>query len=456
MRNGYRMRLVRQKPSVVSFLRFMVHSMPRLISASRLWGITKSFWFLPSALGFLGLFLAATTIWIDRSYSDLIPIIQNLGAVTTRSVLQTIATATITVISLTYSITLVVFTLAAGNIGPRLLTRFRESTLTRLSIGIFCCAFLFTISVLSFVGDEHTPRFSAMVAFFLAILTVYALIVYVHHVSSQVLVDNEVAKAAAETQAAVMNFLGEKQRQEGVGQQVPMPEPSCVIRAKETGYVRMVDTEAMLEAARKHDCFIIVKVATGDFLIEGLPIALIYGGGDPEAEQAVACDGVIIGQSRLPDADVSFSIHLLNEIALRALSPGVNDSYTAMTCIDNLSATLSQLLRRKPPSKVRCDSEGQPRVHVEFLNINNILDNTLRPLRVCSRGNILVTERLLRAIKNMSELCLPEYKDLLGLHRQLIVEDAKATITNADDLEYIMTPIIPHEKEEQLIDCRSP
>ncbi len=423
--------------------------MPRALSASRLREITKSFWFLPSALGFLGLLLAATTIWVDRTYSDFLPLIQELGAVTTRAVLETIATATITVISLTYSITLVVFTLAAGNIGPRLLTRFRESTLTRLSIGAFCCTFLFTITVLGFVGDEHTPRLSATVAFFLVIVSVYILIIYVHHVSSQVLVDNEVANTAAEMHAAVASFLSDKQRKKGNGRHVPTPEPSRVVCSRNTGYVRMVDTQSMLDAARKQDCFIILKVAPGDFLVEGLPIAVIHGRRGSEVEEIIACDGVVMGPSRLPDADISFSIHLLNEIALRALSPGMNDSYTAITCIDNLSATLSQMLRQEPPSKVVCDNDGQPRLYADLLNINTILDNTLRPLRISARGNILVTQRLLHAVNDMLELALTEYEGFIRFHRHLIIEDAKKYISNADDFKYVTEATFAPEKEEQ-------
>ncbi|MBT3071500.1 DUF2254 domain-containing protein [Rhodomicrobium sp. Az07] len=405
---------------------------------------------MPSALGLLGLLLAATTIWLDRTYSGLIPFVQDLGPVTTRSVLQTIATATITIISLTYSITLVVFTLAAGNIGPRLLTRFRESTLTRFSIGVFCCTFLFTISTLSFVGDDYTPRLSAFVAFLLGIITVYVLILYVQHVSSQVLVDNEVAEVSAEMHAAVEGFLDERDRQQD-REPPPLPaEPPTTVHATKTGYVRRLEVESMVDAARKHDCFIFLKVAPGDFLIEGLPVALVHGRGAPEVRECIARDGVIVGRSRSPDADVSFLIHLLNEIALRALSPGVNDSYTAITCIDNLSATLAELLRHKPPSKIHCDSDGNPRLYSETLNIKTVMDNTLRPLRVSARGNILVTRSLLRALNNANELCLPEYHHLVRFHIRLIIEDAKKYISQRDDLDYIMLGVAAPSKEEQL------
>ncbi len=414
--------------------------MARAVSATRLWAITKSFWFLPSALGLLGLALAGAAIWIDRTYSDIIPFIQSLGAVTTRSLLQTIATATITVISLTYSITLVVFTLAAGNIGPRLLTRFRESTLTRLSIGVFCCTFLFAITVLGFVGDEHTPRFSAFVAFVLAIISVYVLIVYVHHVSSQVLVDNEVAKAAEEMHDAVARLLDESRRQEcAKGTQMPTPGPARTVCARKAGYVRMVETEPMLDAAQSQDCFILLKVVPGDFVVEGIPIAIIFGYCGDEVEETVASDGIIIGPSRLPDADVSFLIHLLIEIALRALSPGINNSYTAISCIDNLSATLSQLLRSKPPPKVRYDREGEPRLHFDIVNVDAILNTTLRPLRISARGNLLVTRRLLHALNDMSRLCLPEYENALRIHTGLLVEDAEKYISNPNDFKFFVS-----------------
>ncbi|MGB9206038.1 MAG: DUF2254 domain-containing protein [Terriglobales bacterium] len=411
----------------------------RVPSAARIWAVTKSFWFLPSVLGLLGLVLAGVTIWVDRTYSDVVPFFQSLGAVTTRSVLQTIATASITVISLTYSITLVVFTLAAGNIGPRLLTRFRESTQTRLSIGVFCCTFLFAITVLSFVGDEHTPRLSAMIAFLLAIISVYVLIIYVQHVSSQVLVDNEVAKAAARVHAAVSALIREgKLENRGKHRQIPTPKPEWPVRAQKTGYVRSVETDSLLDSAKEHDCFIRVKVEPGDFVIEGIPIAVVYGCERRDIEDAVVCDGIVVGPSRQPDADVSFLIHLLIEIALRALSPGMNDSYTAVSCVDNLSATLAQLLRHEAPSAIHCDDDGQPRLYFEILNVRDTLNKTLRPLRISSRGNLLVTLRLLHALRDMAELALPKYQEFLRLHAELIVTDAKEYVSNPRDREDVL------------------
>ncbi len=402
----------------------------------RILQIFKSFWFLPSLLGLVGLLLAGATVWVDRTFSAVVPIFNRLRPVTTRAVLETIATASITVISLTYSITLVVFTLAAGNIGPRLLTRFRESIFTRLSIGVFCCTFLFAITVLNFVGDNNTPRLSALIAFILSIVSVYVLIVYVHHVSSQVLVDNEVAASAGRAQAAIEDMLSHDNgtRDEDT-QRVPDRAPEWTVRARQTGYVRRVDTETLIDAASENGCFIRVNVAPGDFVIKGIPIASVKGDTDQEIAETIVCDGILVGESRMPDNDLSFLIHLIVEIAIRALSPGINDSYTAISCVDNLSATLSQLLQSKAPPPIYLDADGEPRLYFEAIDITDVLEKTLRPLRINARGNLIVTLRLLQALQNMIYLSLPQYRQALLMHAELIMIDAEKSISNEKDLE---------------------
>jgi uncharacterized membrane protein len=399
---------------------------------------SRSFWFLPSVLGLLGIIIASMTIYLDRRYETELPLLSTLGAVTTRSVLETIATASITVISLTFSLTLVVFTLAAGNIAPRLLTRFRESMFTRISIGVFCCCFLFSISVLAFIGEESPPKISAIVGFLFAIMIILVLIGYVNHVSIEVLVDNEVADAVMRARSAIDDIMqSEGDNSHRNGHEVPSLEPSWRVASRQTGYVLHVDPQPMISAAQMHDCALRVLVAPGDFIIEGISIAVVSGSPDEEIERAVACDAILIGPSRQPDHDVGFLIHLVVEIALRALSPGVNDAYTAVSCIDNLSAVLSQLMQGHTPSLVHCDDKGVPRVHFEPLNVPDMLQKTLVPLRVSARGNIIVTLRLLQALQHMAELALPLYRDHVRHHAEMVLADAEVHVTNASDLDVI-------------------
>ena len=109
-----------------------------------------------------------------------------------------------------------------------------------------------------------------------------------------------------------------------------------------------------------------------------------------------------------------------------------------MSCVDNLSATLAQLLRHEAPSAIHCDDDGQPRLYFEILNVQDTLDKTMRPLRISSRGNLLVTLRLLHALRDMAELALPKYQDFLRVHAELIVTDAKDYVSNPRDREDVL------------------
>ncbi len=394
----------------------------------------QSFWFLPSLMGVAGLLLAAITLWIDGRLQTF-PFLQSMGPVTTRSMLQTIATASITVISLTYSLTLVVFTLAAGNIAPRLLARFRESPLTRISIGVFCATFLFSITILNFVGDARTPKISALTAFALAIVSVYVLIVYVHHVSSQVLVDNEVAQSVSRADAAIRRLIEENGEQNGrTAPELPRRKPEWQVCATMSGYVRSVQAGAIVEAARRHDVFVDLKVAPGDFVIQDLPVATVMGLKSRELSDAIVRDGLVIGPTRSPDDDAGFLIHLVIEIAIRALSPGVNDTYTAVSCVDNLSAVLCTLLKGEPPAATHCDPDGVPRLHYEQISVPDILEKALRPLRISARGNLVVTLRLMQALQHMAVLSRSGYRNLIRFHADMIMADASDAMPNAHDL----------------------
>lgn len=406
--------------------------MPRSRFLVKLRWIAQYFWFLPSVLGLAGLALAAFTIWLDRTEPGLLPFLSNIGPVTSRSVLETTATAVVTIISLTYSLTLVVFTLATGNIAPRLMARFRESTLTRLSIGMFSSTFLFAITVLVFVGDESAPRLSAVTALVLAIASVYVLILYVNHVSSQVIVDNEIALASNRAHAAIEDLIEEEGGKEDREHDIPRDRPKWILHAPESGYVREVDALTLVEIASGSNCFIDLRIAPGDFLVEGIAIAEIYGSCPEDSAEAIL-NALIVGPSRMPEGDPGFLIHLVIEIALRALSPGVNDSYTAISCIDNLSAIFAKMLQGETPPAIHLDKAGTPRLHFEAMSVEDILEKSLRPLRISSRNNLPVTLRLLLALQHMAQFCLPQYRGLVRMHADMVIADARDHVTNAQD-----------------------
>ncbi|MBC8049782.1 MAG: DUF2254 domain-containing protein [Chitinophagales bacterium] len=403
----------------------------------------KSFWFIPAALGLAGFGLAVVMVFLDRTFifrDDFI--FYGVSAITARSVLETIASAAVTIISLTYSMTLVVFTLAAGNIAPRLLRNFREDKVSQAGIGIFCGTFLYALSVLYIISADEVPRLSTLIALLLAALCVYTLIYYVHNVSQQVLVDTEIARSVRKADAVLCSILeNEDDRGHSALPQSAAKSRPEILHAKESGYVALIEVGAIVKLAAKHDLYVEMLVKPGDFVVEHMTIANFWSVGKvfdaPRVSEELLKCGVVLEDSRTPGKDIGFSMHLVIEIAMRALSPGINDSYTAASCVDNLSTILCKIVSNEEPSNLHYDEGRLPRLKYATYLVANIFEAVFTPIRINARGNILVTLRMLVALRRGAEQTLPKYADVIRLHTSLLLQDARACITNGHDLATI-------------------
>ena len=366
---------------------------------------------------------------------------------TVRSVLSTIAGSALTVLSLVYSLTLVVFTLAAGNISPRLLTRFAEDALIQTTAGVLAATFFYSVIVLQ-RADSVPPALTTGVAVLWSIGSISVLIVFIHKVATRITIDEEIGRIGASLSGYIEEIL-EEAEEEGAEAEAPKIDgyrPDGEIRqliAKRSGYIEAVDLGGLVVAAAKHDLFVEVEATPGAFIVEGCALASYVGqpGTGQEEQNAYAAlrRAFLVGRQRTPEADLDFSILLMVEIAQRALSPGVNDSFTAIAVIDHLSAAFARILRRRPPSPLYRDEDGQPRVWLETAVIGRLLDTAYHPLRREAAGNITVALRLVASLRRLAQVCRPEYCDDLAGHVRLIAEDIRAARCNAEDREAVLS-----------------
>lgn len=407
---------------------------PWLLTLVRL---TRGFLFIPTLTASLGVLLALGTLWIDRS-AELAPIVELVGFLEispagARSVLGTIAGAMMTVISLVYTLTLVVFTLAAGNLGPRLLETFSSNKVNQITIGLLGATFLYALIVLYVVGEEEAPRLSTLFAILMAAASFFWLVYFVHDVAGRVMIDNEIGRTQRGLRRAVDRLLVDADRDERSSDRdaVPRTRPEPVT-ADASGYVTGIDAKKLLLLAREHDGFIEVRARPGDFVIPGSLLARTFGGAQAIEAKAIRRT-VHTADARAPEGDVLFNVHLLVEIAIRALSPGVNDSYTAISSIDHLSGSLALVLQRDMPSALHSDAEDTPRLWLRLVGAEEILGVALHPLRQAASGNMLVTLRLIDAIGRARRMARPERRPLVDRHLRLIAADARRTVRNRHD-----------------------
>lgn len=398
--------------------------------------MVRGFLFIPAVLALLGLVLAPAAVWVDRTdvfgpIFDLVPFLA-ISASGARAVLGTISGATMTVISLVYSLTLVVFTLAAGNIGPRLLETFTDNRVNQTTIGMLGGTFLYSLIVLYVVGETEVPRIAVAVAILLATTSFFVVVYFVHDTAQRVMVDNEIGRTQRKLRAAIDRLLDDEPHESATDREALPTTPGRPVHSTKSGYVTAVQSKLLLSAARSGDGFVRVIARPGAFVVAKTPVAYIHDD-DGEIDPRAVRDAIYLEDVRAPDGDIQFNVHLNVEIALRALSPGINDPYTAISALDHLSASLAMVLQRGAPSSLICDKDGNPRVWLELLDVKEIVGAALHPLRRAARGNVMVLLHLIAAIGRMAVVVREEHAGVLHQHLRLIASDAAHSIGNRDD-----------------------
>jgi uncharacterized membrane protein len=344
-----------------------------------LWSnVVGSLWFVPGLIVIgailLGVGMVELSSRVGPEFLARWPRIFGASAEGSRSILSGIASSMITVAGVTFSITVVAVTQASSQYTPRILRNFMRDRANQVVLGIFVGIFAYCIVVLGTIrgSDDYAfvPSLAVFLGVLLAIVGIGVLIFFVHHIASTLQASQITARVTRET-IATLERLYPVERAHTEAWTDPIEVLSAVpddawqpVAAPATGYVQRVDVADLLHVSAHDDLIVRVERMVGDFVVEGMPIAWSArhprGGsaaysrsGEPEFPDLASRYGV--GTYRTIDQDVGFGIRQLVDIALKALSPGINDSTTAATCVDYLGAILVRLADRYIEPTFRSD-----------------------------------------------------------------------------------------------------
>ena len=377
--------------------------------------LKHSFWALPLFGCCLGVALAIGAYALDANRGALagfdLPDFARIDAESARTLLGAIAGAMATMLSLTYTLTLVVFTLAAGTLAPRLLESFSDNRANQITIAILSATFVFALLSLYLMSKSSEARFTALTAILLAMISIGALVYFVHDVANRVLVDNEIARAADRlTRAILLEFR--REAPPPLADVRPYLKGGVEIRAQRSGYVQTIDEEMVLARAADQETFLDLEIKPGDFVAEGCRIARLHGGSEKHWTAAID-RALVIGPTRTSDRDVLFCVDLLVEIALRALSPGINDSFTAVRCVDQLSAALVKASGLHPRPATRCDAQKRPRMTAPTVTLEDLINAAFEPIGHNAVDNALVQNALRKAFGRMEAVAPSEHVPMI-------------------------------------------
>jgi len=372
----------------------------------------SSFWFVPSLMIILSFLLAAITLYIDTTHSQ-----ANKGAISflyatdvnaVRSLLGTIAAAMITVTSIVFSITIVVLTLASSQFGPRLMRNFMMDKGTQIVLGTFIATFLFCIVIfcaLSFKAPyAFEPGITIAVAIVMTCFSVCILVYFIHHVAMSIQADVVIDDVYCELQQNIAKLFPSATNENVVNSKVSLEQKKCHLAKFEviapfSGYLQLIDKDSLIDLASQSHCVIQLHFSAGDFIVEKTIIATVHSSNKTDldiSENIIA--HTIYGSCRTPVQDPEFAVHQLVEIALRALSPGINDPYTAITCIDKLSAVLCGLTDKTFPQK-NILANGVLRLVCKELTFTDIAKAAFDQIRQQCESNLAVTIKMLDSLQ---------------------------------------------------------
>jgi uncharacterized membrane protein len=367
-----------------------------------------SFWFFPALLVTLGVGLAIAAIEIDSRISsdelgEAYPRLFGAGYDGAREMLSAIAVSMITVAGVVFSITIVALSLAAGQYSPRVLRTFMSDRPNQLALGVFLGIYTYCLIVLRSVrgGDEaFAAEVSSVIGVVLALVGVGILIFFIHHISVSLQVSNIVARIGRETRSAIDKVF--PRALSDAPEVVPFRPDETLwheVSAKDTGYVERIEIGQLCDIARESGHTIRMLTSVGSFVIPGQVLAQVSGPEPPEAE---CMEGVrsacILDAHRDVEQDPAFGLQQLVDIALKALSTGINDTSSARLSVDRATGLLAHLADR-------CVEED--RVHVEDGRVllvthgptfEALVDATYDPVRRNSRGNVDMALHLLAAL----------------------------------------------------------
>lgn len=384
---------------------------------------------IPGAIALAIWLSAIPLLWLDHAFgwpdSLEADVFTGMSVDTARSVLGTIATAAITTLSLVYSLVLIVFTLAAGNIAPRLLKRFTSDRVNQVTAGLLGGSFLFALTVLFRTGPGFVPSISIAASMLLAVVFVLQLIYFVHAVSRSVTIDEEIAEISRRLESRIATMVRDEEEQ-AAERSSPGDFPH-MIAATQSGYLNAVDENALVALAREHDLAIRLRFKPGDFVLETQAIAHVSGLPEDERDEIAGRlrDCLMVLPSRDAVDEIEYSINLLIEIALRALSPGVNDTFTAIASLDRMTAALAAAVRLGLRRRDITDRDGTVRVEMPGLSLEDMLDSAFHPLRRAAVGNMLMLEHLAQALARLHEIGNPRARELISSHAELLLKSAK-------------------------------
>ena len=416
----------------------------------------SSYWCIPSIMAVQAVAFSTLMLYLDLLNSEVsfldLSWINLTGASGAQNILATVASSMITVTGMIFSITIVALSLTAQQYGPRLLQNFLRNRGNQIVLGTVTATYLYCLLVMRTINENHessfVPHLSILCGLGLAVLCVGMLIYFIHNITISIQVSHVIANVSRDLSDTVARMFPEERAQNTSVRNNEMvtadilpddfDEQARLITCDRAGYLQAIDYSGLLELATEHNLVLRISQRMGQFLVPKSGLVELWPGEAIEDADLgkLINQHFITGKQRTQSRDLEFLVNELVEIAGRALSPGINDPFTAMSCIDHLVLTLCDLAQRPFPAPGRKDQTGRVRIIEAPPAYRRIVDLAFNQIRQYSRSHMAVTIHLLEGIRKIAPFVT-------------ITEQQEALLRQAAMIEHASQTELPEDQDRQ-------
>ena len=408
--------------------------------------LNTSIWLIPVGLCVISALLAVVMLWIDRRLGaeGLAPDLA-MSLSSSRDMLGVIAGSIIGVGGVAFSVTMVALTLTSGQYGPKILRNFLDDNFSKLTLGLFLGTYVYALIVLASYSQVDNPRFTVLLGLMLAFSALLAFVHFIHRTATDLQADKIIHRIGGQLQRAIQDLAHGDSREGRSSQTLAWRRKA---RDAPRARHRLIHPRLCPDHRLRRptalecraDCALQVRVRAGDFIVEGMTLFKAFGGSAEGLEEAVTDlnASVVVGPIRTPVQDSEYAITQLNQLAARALSPGINDPGTAITCIDWFSLALAQIVDRDIPGCVFLDQDRDARLLARMTDFPGVMGAVYAPLRRFAAPDVAVTACLLDSLCRLAQLTRrPDRLRVLARHGALIRDAIAGADLSGPDLREI-------------------
>ncbi len=407
-----------------------------------------SLWFGPTVAVVLAVVLGVVLTQVRPAEGSLLESLAFSGSPQgAGGILRVIATSVITINTLVFSLTVLTLQLASQQFSPRLLRTFLREGRNQIVLGVFLATFVYALVVLRAVrsgSSPNVPGLAVTVAFLFVLATIVAFVAFIDNIAQSLRIDTLMNQVEKDTRSVIDAHHAEPCRPTGEPA-IPQPPGEIVsVSARRSGFVTAVAPQSLERIALRHDVVLALAIKVGERVVEGAPLVLAWrgreGDGLPEAEPLAESvhDAVAIGFERTMQQDIAYGLRQLVDVAVKGLSPAVNDPTTAVHAIGHLTSILCVLVGRELSPLLQSDRDGIVRVIVPTHDLKDYLDLACGQIRLYGARDPVVAVELLHLLRDVAG-CATRHEHCLAVRQQalMVVAAAEREIVETHDMDAV-------------------